>query len=94
MPKKVLKRIWFVHSCGSKTEAVLMTELNLRDSSYEVVEDVDSTGLITNKELKLVRLHSYDEIQYLRRNREVFKINFKVFVQDNPDKIYRWPHDC
>jgi hypothetical protein len=94
MSKKFMKRIWLVHPCNEKTKKVLGVNLNLRDFFHEEVEEFDATNQKKNEELELVRLHSYDEVQYLRRNKKAFDINFKIFIQDYPDgKIYRWTHD-
>lgn len=94
MSRKKSHLFWYIHPCDGETRRFVMVDLNLRDFFEEVVEDVDDLRQKRNETLELFKLHSQDEAQLFKSNRKPRKLNFKIFVQDEPDgKIYRCPHD-
>lgn len=94
MKKNHSSRVWFVYSCDSHTNRSVFLELNANAESDCVVEDIDFQGQKTRKNLNLAQLHSYDEVQLLKRSKKQLSLKFKIFIQDDPGgKIYRWPFD-
>jgi len=95
MKKKHSNRVWYVYSTdGGHTNGIIFRELNVSAEHDCTVEDIDSAFQKVQKTLNLARLNSYDEVKLLKRGRQNLRINFNIFVQDDPGgKIYRWPFD-
>lgn len=94
MKNKHEHRIWYVYSCDGYTNRAVFLELNPIECVDVEVEDLDKDKQKVLKKLNLARLNSYDEVQLLNKSKKSLRLNFKVFIQDDPDgKVYRWPFD-
>ena len=95
MKKKHDRRIWYVYSGNSFTNRIVFLELNRSDECFdETIEDIDCAYQKVTRTLNLARLNSYEEVKLLKKSKKSQHLDFKIFVQDDPDgKIYRWPFD-
>ena len=95
MKNKHEHRILYVYSGNSHTNRIVFLELNRSDECFdEIVEDIDYSYQKVKRTLNLARLNSYEEVKLLKNSKKSQRLNFKIFVQDEPDgKIYRWPFD-
>lgn len=94
MSKKHSRHLWYIFPCNSWTRKKVIFELNALSTLSATVRDIGCSHAEIRSTLDLIEMRSFDEVQFLRRKKADFKLNFKIFISNGPDEpICRWSHD-